>query len=240
MKSVVVETAHRVAYALIPSHRTVPSLVGALPPWRDEEHLAIAEFARISFREIAYRRFIAGVSCPHAEHSFREFAAYLLLNMSFTGPRSLSLADTVLGALCIFSLRMSRCRVTSEDDMRRSLVIALSLSNKISEDVPYLPYDWVKWSNIPAVELMAAEISWLQDLNWMILSFTQGQNYQSWAAAAAIWRIVQTPCFRPLYSSTCWKVICTCILGPYYLRCPYHFQEGHNALFVPLTGQSIY
>ncbi len=177
MISVVVETAHRVAYALLPPHRTVLSLVAALPAWRDEEHLAIAEFARISFRKIAYRRFIAGVSCPHAEHSFREFAANLLLNMSFTGPRSLSLACTVLGALCIFSLRMLRCRVTSENEMRRSLVIALSPSHKDSEDVPYLPYDWVKWSDISAADLMAAEISWLQDLKWLIVSFTQGQNY---------------------------------------------------------------
>jgi hypothetical protein len=223
MKNAVIATAHRVACAFIPPSRTLPSVVGALPPWQDEEYLAISEFARIAFQEISYRRFVAGISCPHSEQRFREFTTYVLFNMSTTVSRSLSLADTVLGALCIYSLRIARNRLISESDMRTSFAVALSLSNKISEDVPYMSNDWVRWSNLSAADLLAAEISWLQDLNWMVVSFTQGQNYHAWANAAAIWRRVHMPCFFPLYSSTRWRVSCTCTLSNYCQGCLHRF-----------------
>ncbi|KAI9776952.1 MAG: hypothetical protein M1816_004997 [Peltula sp. TS41687] len=154
MNHQIVDAAHHVARAL--NQRQPLSLVPLLPSYLKGDCLTLAEFTWTAVRAMTMnRRLIGGQS---------------------------TLENNVLGALCIFSVWLSRCTINSEEELQQAFVTALMLSNKIFEDVWINTAVWAAWSGISLEVLTQFEIKWLQDLDWRVSSMTQGENHRAWAS----------------------------------------------------------
>lgn len=185
MSDQIVHAAHRVGRALNQRHPS--SSMPLLSSYLSGDYVMLAEFSWTAVRTMISPPLIGAQS---ARYSFSELTMCLLREMhtTYEGHDAI-LEANVIGALCLFSARLSQRVIISEKELQQSFVISLMLSNKTSEDFCIENDEWADWSGIRRDVLTRLEIKWLQDLEWRVISMTRGENYMAWRSVAMVWMI---------------------------------------------------